>query len=151
MKRMFDELGEVWHSSVYMPTVGPLSIINTINVQDVETVLRDPYTFVKGGIVSKILADFGGQGIIASDGEHWYAQRKTASQLFNGVQCFAVRALLLFLTCLFPPVANFRDVFSGEFLDEVSMLCNHLEAAAKQNAIIDIQASRRLVIPKPAN
>lgn len=113
-----------------MPLVGPLSVVNTLNPQDVETVLRDPYTFIKGDFSATLVGDFLGHGIFASDGARWHSQRKTASHIFN--------------------VKSFRDVFSGDFLEEVAMLCSHLESAAKQNAVVDLQGtSLPRALPRP--
>ena len=119
MRKNFNELGEVFRTSIYMPTVGPLSIINTLNPGDVETVLRDPYLFIKGGLGSTLAKDFLGHGIFTSDGQRWHNQRKTASHIFN--------------------VRNFRDVFSGDFLEEVKLLTNHLGKAHELGAIVDLQ------------
>ncbi|KXS19473.1 cytochrome P450 [Gonapodya prolifera JEL478] len=110
--------GKPYRMTLYNPMFGPMDMIVISDVQDVETVLRDPYTFVKGGLLTSLLTDFLGQGIFTSDGERWHAQRKTASHVFN--------------------VKNFRN-FNGDFLHEVGYLIKHLEAARDAGAVVDLQ------------
>ncbi|KAI9030243.1 cytochrome P450 [Hyaloraphidium curvatum] len=119
LKRDYEENGEVFRQTVYMPGVGPLDMVHTTNPQDVETILRDPYLFVKGNFLHTTVHDFLGDGIFTSDGARWNNQRKTASHVFN--------------------VRNFRDVFSGDFLNEVAALCDHLQKASEMNAVVDLQ------------
>lgn len=131
MLRRTRENGEMktWRQTLYHLALGPLDIINCSDPKDVETVLRDPYTFIKGQLFLENLGDFLGKGIFNSDGERWHAQRKTASHIFQ--------------------VKNFRDVFSGDFVHEVDALCEHLAAASKANAVIDIQVSCYLAPQEP--
>ncbi|KXS19462.1 cytochrome P450 [Gonapodya prolifera JEL478] len=109
---------KAYRQTVYNPATGPLDIIVTSHVKDVETILKDPYTFVKGELFASTLSDFLGQGIFNSDGERWHAQRKTASHVFN--------------------VKNFR-AFSSDFLHEVGQLAEHLDAARDASAVVDLQ------------
>ncbi|KXS12712.1 cytochrome P450 [Gonapodya prolifera JEL478] len=108
--------GKPYRITLYNPMFGPMDMIAISDVQDVETVLKDPFTFIKGDLVSSQFSDFLGKGIFAS--ERWHAQRKTASHVFN--------------------VQNFRN-FNGDFLHEVDYLIKHLEAARSAGAVIDLQ------------
>ncbi|KAI9020376.1 cytochrome P450 [Hyaloraphidium curvatum] len=119
MKRDFEKYGDVFRSTLYMPGLGGVDMINALHPGDVETVLRDPYLFIKGAFAEVTASDFLGHGIFISDGARWNAQRKTASHVFN--------------------VRNFRDVFSGDFLNEVAHLCDHFQRAHELGAIIDLQ------------
>ncbi|KAI9026358.1 cytochrome P450 [Hyaloraphidium curvatum] len=111
--------GKVFRQTVPHPSLGPLDIINVSDPKDIEDVLRDPYLFIKGELFFHNLGDFLGNGIFNSDGERWHAQRKTASHVFN--------------------VKNFRDVFSGDFIEEVEKLCDHLNRASEAGALVDLQ------------
>ncbi|KAI9026357.1 cytochrome P450 [Hyaloraphidium curvatum] len=111
--------GKPFRQTLWNPVLGPLDIITVSDPKDVEDVLRDPYAFIKGDLFIHNLGDFLGRGIFNSDGERWHAQRKTASHVFN--------------------VKNFRDVFSGDFIEEVNHLCDHLQKASDANATVDLQ------------
>ncbi|KAI9002556.1 cytochrome P450 [Hyaloraphidium curvatum] len=119
LKREHEEYGEVFRTTAFVPGLGSFSIIHTVNPQDVETVLRDPYLFVKGDLIRSFAGDFFGAGIFASDGARWHSQRKTASHVFNA--------------------RNFRSVFNEDFLGEVDKLCSHLARAAELGAFVDMQ------------
>ncbi|KAI9024627.1 cytochrome P450 [Hyaloraphidium curvatum] len=93
--------------------------ITITNVKDVEHVLRDPYTYVKGHdnyILGKPLL---GDGIFAVDGHAWSVQRKTASSIFNG--------------------RNFRDYYGPVFQADALKVRRHLRAAHDMGARIDLQ------------
>lgn len=63
MLRRTKEVGEgkPWRTTLWHPTLGPLDMINVSDPQDVETVLRDPYVFVKGELFATTLGDFLGK------------------------------------------------------------------------------------------
>ncbi|KXS19461.1 cytochrome P450 [Gonapodya prolifera JEL478] len=109
---------KAYRLTLYNPATGPLDVVVTSNVKDVETILKDPYTFVKGELFATTLSDFLGKGIFNSDGDRWHAQRKTASHVFN--------------------VKNFR-AFSTDFLYEVGQLTKHLDTAREAGAVVDLQ------------
>ena len=55
--------GKVWRQTLLVPVLGPLDILNASDPQDVETLLRDPYTFVKGQLFLNNFGDLLGKGI----------------------------------------------------------------------------------------
>ncbi|KAJ3332671.1 hypothetical protein HDU93_008973, partial [Gonapodya sp. JEL0774] len=108
--------GEVWRSTIL--TYPPMDMILTTNVQDVEHILRDPWTYEKGADLRSEVGDFFGHGIFASDGDEWKVQRKVASNIFN--------------------VKNFRDFYSPIFHHDANRVTEHFDRAVKMNAFIDI-------------
>ncbi|TPX41686.1 hypothetical protein SeMB42_g05461 [Synchytrium endobioticum] len=95
------------------------NIVATTNIRDLEFVLKDPYLFEKGSFFTTILEQFLGEGIFNSDGDHWKAQRKIGSNIFN--------------------VKNFRDLFSTVFVDESKKLVAQIRKAQKLGAYIELQ------------
>ncbi|KXS09953.1 cytochrome P450 [Gonapodya prolifera JEL478] len=113
----FQESGQI--DEVWQATIPGINIVGTLNVADLEHILKDPYTFVKGKAFKRNFSTLLGDGIFNSDGDHWKIQRKTASNIFN--------------------VKNFRDIYADVFIEESHLLTAHLLAAAEANAIVDLQ------------
>jgi cytochrome P450 len=110
--------GNYFRSTVPSLNGGSWALYVVIDPKDLEAVYKDPWTWIKGASNANLI-DLLGFGIFAADGDSWFAQRKTSAHVFN--------------------VKNFRDVFSGDFNQEVQHAMEHLKAAADQKAFIDFQ------------
>ncbi|TPX34814.1 hypothetical protein SmJEL517_g02535 [Synchytrium microbalum] len=110
---LFEKYGKIFYG-----TQPNRSIIFNYDMRDLAHVLSDPYNYIKGPLV-KNSAEFLGHGIFASDAEEWRIQRKTAANIFT--------------------VQNFRNNFMAMFSDESVLLVEHIQNAAQQKAIVDLQ------------
>ncbi|KXS15601.1 cytochrome P450 [Gonapodya prolifera JEL478] len=115
----FLKAGEVSRRTVFSYNQGPQDLILSFNVQDVEQIMRDPYTWVKGTTANAATRQFFGDGIFVSDGDEWKVARKTASNIFN--------------------VKNFRDHFADDFITECDKLSAHLRTASRKGLVVDLQ------------
>ncbi|TPX30809.1 hypothetical protein SmJEL517_g05711 [Synchytrium microbalum] len=108
------ELGEAW--ALTLPFQ---NCMLTVNVQDVEFILKDPYLFEKGEKFRANAQDMLGHGIFNSDGQDWRIARKVGANIFN--------------------VKNFRDLFSNVFVEESQKLVAQIRTAASMGGIIELQ------------
>ncbi|TPX36705.1 hypothetical protein SmJEL517_g01205 [Synchytrium microbalum] len=91
----------------------------TVNVQDVEFIVKDPYLFEKGDKFRELANDFLGHGIFNSDGQEWRMARKVSANIFNA--------------------KNFSDLFSNVFVEESQKLVGQIRTAASMGGIIELQ------------
>jgi cytochrome P450 len=60
------------------------SMVVLSNPADVQAILTTQFDqFVKGPFINDVLRDFVGEGLLSSDGDQWYHQRKTAAKFFS--------------------------------------------------------------------
>ncbi|KAI9013441.1 cytochrome P450 [Hyaloraphidium curvatum] len=116
--------GDVFRTTMWLPGMAHADMVTTLNVKDVEAILRDPYLFEKGDGMRDMNQDLFGHGIFATDGDLWKVQRKVASNIFN--------------------VRNFRDLYAPIFVEDSTNLRRHLSIVADHckshpDACVDIQ------------
>ncbi|KAL1922934.1 uncharacterized protein VTP21DRAFT_9310 [Calcarisporiella thermophila] len=132
-------LGQTWYFFLFfLATLSPLLIvlhswlvrrsftallfprqIMTIDARNVEHVLKNKFeNYSKGDDFHTKMFDMFGDGIFNANGEKWRYQRKTASHIFN--------------------VKNFRDWFTGVFLDEAKIAFKILDERAANLEEIDL-------------
>ncbi|KAI9021281.1 cytochrome P450 [Hyaloraphidium curvatum] len=115
--REWEKEYQVARLNFWMPALAHLDSVIVFSPKDLETVLRDPYTFVKGKDNAEMFREFFGFGIFGTDGELWKVQRKVASNIFNEADVGAVK--------------SFRDFYVPVFETDSIKLRGHLEAVAK--------------------
>ncbi|KAG9320891.1 hypothetical protein KVV02_005827 [Mortierella alpina] len=113
-EKQYNELGPVW--SISLPFIGRMIQIDSPEVLE-HCVKTNFWSYEKGPILQGALYDLTGNGIFASDGEHWRFQRKLASQIFT--------------------VKAFRQYTSDSFMSEGRKVLDFLGQAADAGTIID--------------
>ncbi|KAJ3373747.1 Protein kinase alk2 [Kappamyces sp. JEL0680] len=98
---------------------GSIPILMTINPKDVEHILSTNFeNYVKGEAVNSRMSVMFGNGIFATDGAHWYFERKVASKVFT--------------------TKAFKNIFETVFMDNIHRLIAILNQKAESMEQVDM-------------
>ncbi|KAI9323448.1 cytochrome P450 [Dichotomocladium elegans] len=99
--------------------IGRPAAVSTINPANVEYVLKTNFSnYIKGQQMKNAMGDLFGHGIFVANGEQWKYQRKAASLIFN--------------------VANFRDLFTEVFVEELHVMAKRIfDKKAENGTAVD--------------